>query len=279
MLIELGVVEQRHKAVLEVLAGNSVVAVAGRYGVSRQTLHRWLRRYARSGIGGLADASARPARCPHRTPPAVEARIVEMRLAHPRWGPRTIAHYLAREGARAPTLALLDLPLPGAPSPDRSPEAPSQARGLPSLGAFQGHGALADGRHGRRQALRRIRAQARQRHRRPLALLRLGPAGRARHHATGLRGTACGDAPSRRPRADPDRQRQGVHGALRRAPPRGALRPHLPRAGRASPAAAPPTARRRPARSSASTRRSGASSSKGASSPRSRRPRRSSTSG
>jgi transposase InsO family protein len=97
MLIELGVVEQRHKAVLEVLAGSSVVEVAERYGVSRQTLHRWLRRYARSGIGGLADASPRPARCPHRTPPAVEARIVSLRLAHPRWGPRTIAHYLAKE--------------------------------------------------------------------------------------------------------------------------------------------------------------------------------------
>ena len=97
MLIELGVVEQRHKAVLEVLAGSSVVEVAERYGVSRQTLHRWLGRYARSGIGGLADASPRPARCPHRTPPAVEARIVSLRLAHPRWGPRTIAHYLAKE--------------------------------------------------------------------------------------------------------------------------------------------------------------------------------------
>ena len=68
MLIELGVVEQRHKAVLEVLAGNSVVEVAERYGVSRQTLHRWLLRYGRHGIGGLADASSRPARCPHRTP-------------------------------------------------------------------------------------------------------------------------------------------------------------------------------------------------------------------
>ncbi len=38
MLIELGVVEQRHKAVLEVLAGSSVVEAAERYDVSRQTL-------------------------------------------------------------------------------------------------------------------------------------------------------------------------------------------------------------------------------------------------
>jgi len=79
-----------------------------------------------------------------------EARIVELRLAHPRWGPRTIAHYLAREEPRALSLALLDLPLPGTPSPDRSPEAPPKARGLPPLGALQGHGALADGRDGRR---------------------------------------------------------------------------------------------------------------------------------
>jgi transposase InsO family protein len=97
VLIELGVVEQRHKAVLEVLAGSSIVEVAERYSVSRQTVHRWLRRYAHHGIGGLADASSRPARCPHRTPPSVEARIVELRLGHPRWGPRTISHYLECE--------------------------------------------------------------------------------------------------------------------------------------------------------------------------------------
>jgi len=46
VLIELGVVEQRHKAVLEVMDGLPVTEVALRYGVTRQTVHRWLRWYA-----------------------------------------------------------------------------------------------------------------------------------------------------------------------------------------------------------------------------------------
>jgi transposase InsO family protein len=97
VLIELGVVEQRHQAVLEVLGGLCVSEVARRYGVTRQTVHRWLRRYGKGGIAALADTSSRPATCPHQMAPRVEARIVELRLAHPGWGPRTIAHYLARE--------------------------------------------------------------------------------------------------------------------------------------------------------------------------------------
>ena len=46
MLVELGVVEQRYQAVLEVLAGTPVTEVARRYGVVSQTVHTWLRRYA-----------------------------------------------------------------------------------------------------------------------------------------------------------------------------------------------------------------------------------------
>ena len=49
MLLELGVVEQRYRAVLEVLDGVAVTDVARRYGVSRQTVHAWLRRYAEDG--------------------------------------------------------------------------------------------------------------------------------------------------------------------------------------------------------------------------------------
>jgi transposase InsO family protein len=97
VLIELGVVEQRHKAVLEVLDGLPVTEVAGRFCVSRQTVHRWLTRYADTGISGLVDRPSRPASCPHQMAAALEARIVALRAAHPRWGPRTLRHYLACE--------------------------------------------------------------------------------------------------------------------------------------------------------------------------------------
>ena len=83
MLVELGLVEQRYKAVLEVLDGAvSVTDVARRYGVGRQTVHTWLRRYAAEGLPGLVDRSSRPGSCPHQMPPTVEARVVEMRRQH-----------------------------------------------------------------------------------------------------------------------------------------------------------------------------------------------------
>ena len=97
MLVELGLVEQRYKAVLEVLNdGASVTDVARRYGVGRQAVHAWLRRYAAEGLAGLVDRSCRPATCPHQIPPEVEARIVELRRAHPTWRPRAILNRLAR---------------------------------------------------------------------------------------------------------------------------------------------------------------------------------------
>ena len=99
MLVELGLVEQRYQAVREVLDdGASVTEVARRYGVARQTVHSWLRRYANSGLAGLADRSCRPASCPHQMAPAVETRVVELRRTHPGWGPRRIVHQLGRDG-------------------------------------------------------------------------------------------------------------------------------------------------------------------------------------
>lgn len=99
MLVELGLVEQRYQAVLEVLNdGTSVTEVAARAGVTRQTLHRWLRRYAAHGLAGLVDHPSVPVGCPHQMAPAVEAAIIEMRHGHPGWGPRTLAHHLGRQG-------------------------------------------------------------------------------------------------------------------------------------------------------------------------------------
>ena len=99
MLVELGLVEQRYQAVLEVVNdGATVTDVARRNGVSRQTVHEWLVRYANHGMAGLVDRSSKPASCPHQMDPAAEARIVELRREHPGWGPRTIEHRLGMEG-------------------------------------------------------------------------------------------------------------------------------------------------------------------------------------
>ena len=99
MLVELGLVEQRLSAVKDVLEnGASVTDVARRNGVSRQTVHEWLVKYANHGLAGLVDKSSKPNSCPHQMAAEVEARIVEMRREHPGWGPRTIEHRLRREG-------------------------------------------------------------------------------------------------------------------------------------------------------------------------------------
>jgi transposase InsO family protein len=98
VLVELRLVEQRHQAVLEVLAGVSITSVALRYGVTRQTVHRWLRRYGAIGLSGLADSPSRPASCPHQMSPEVEARIITMRAEHPEWGPTTLGHELKEAG-------------------------------------------------------------------------------------------------------------------------------------------------------------------------------------
>jgi len=97
VLVELGLVEQRYKAVMEVLDGAAVTEVALRNGVVRQTVHDWVRRYVNHGLAGLADRSSRPDSCPHQMSAVVEARIVALRRAHPAWGQRTILFHLAKE--------------------------------------------------------------------------------------------------------------------------------------------------------------------------------------
>ena len=91
--------EQRYEAVRAVIAdGGTVTDVAARFGVARKTVHAWLARYEAGGLEGLADRSHRPRWCPHQMKPAVEVALVEMRLAHPSWGPRRLVFELAGQG-------------------------------------------------------------------------------------------------------------------------------------------------------------------------------------
>lgn len=91
--------EQRYEAVRAVIAdGETVKDVAARFGVSRKTVHVWLARYDADGLDGLADRSHRPRSCPHQMEAAVEVALVDLRAAHPSWGPRRLSFELGKRG-------------------------------------------------------------------------------------------------------------------------------------------------------------------------------------
>lgn len=146
MLWERSVVEQRYDAVMEVVRdGLPVTVVAERYGVARQSVHAWLRRYRDGGLEGLADRSHRPSSCPHQMPAAVEARVCELRRAHPGWGPQRLRYELAREGT-GPVAASINRSRPDRhrPRTDKrarscaGPPGPPKCRSGPSARGYAG---------------------------------------------------------------------------------------------------------------------------------------------
>ena len=76
--------------------GRSIADAAKECGVSRQTAHRWLKRYDREGQEGLRDRSKAPHVIPHKTPEAIEERVLQVRRQYPTWGPRKIRAWLTR---------------------------------------------------------------------------------------------------------------------------------------------------------------------------------------
>jgi len=80
----------------------SVSALCRRFGVSRKTGYKWLRRVQEQGWQGLVDRSRRPHRSPARTASEVEALVCELRSEHPAWGGRKLHHVLRREGTAQP---------------------------------------------------------------------------------------------------------------------------------------------------------------------------------
>ena len=73
--------------------------LSARYGVSRKTGYKWLRRFEEDGPGGLDTRACVASEVWNRTPEAVEAVLVAFREKHPDWGPKKIRDVLEkREG-------------------------------------------------------------------------------------------------------------------------------------------------------------------------------------
>jgi transposase InsO family protein len=99
-----------------VAAGWPAARVAEQLGVSRATVHKWVRRFAEGGEAALADRCSRPIRMPNRTSPKVERRVLAARRRRKRGAvvlaaelglnPSTVGRILKRHDV--PHLAVID---------------------------------------------------------------------------------------------------------------------------------------------------------------------------
>jgi len=74
----------------------SMAELCRNYAVSRKTGYALLARYASHGIAALSDASHAAHRHPNAITGAREQAVIEVRVAHPTWGPKKIKAWLER---------------------------------------------------------------------------------------------------------------------------------------------------------------------------------------
>lgn len=89
------VMDQRIELIGDWLKDEYSITELGRiYGVSRNTVYKWIARYDVGGLEGLEDRLRAPGSHPNATgQPLVDA-IISARCAHPRWGPKKISRWL-----------------------------------------------------------------------------------------------------------------------------------------------------------------------------------------
>ena len=75
----------------------SLSALCRRYGVSRPTGYKWMRRGEAEGLPGLCDHSRAPHRHPNATAVERVDAILQVKRRYPHWGPVTVHDWLARE--------------------------------------------------------------------------------------------------------------------------------------------------------------------------------------
>ncbi len=75
----------------------SIAALCRRFSVSRRTGYKWLTRFEEEGAPGLFNRSRAPLHRPHTIADEISECCLEVRRAHPHWGPLKVRAYLERQ--------------------------------------------------------------------------------------------------------------------------------------------------------------------------------------
>jgi len=78
----------------------TVSELAERFSISRRTTHKWIDRFEQTGESGFHELSRRPRSCPGETDRTIVQELVELRKAHPRWGPAKLMDLMRRRHPR-----------------------------------------------------------------------------------------------------------------------------------------------------------------------------------
>ncbi len=94
---------QRRELVMFASDNTNISRLSRRYGISRKTAYKWIKRYIQEGERGLSDRSRRPHHFPVRVPKQIEDAVLAVRKDHSTWGGRKIR-------ARLMALGYADVP-------------------------------------------------------------------------------------------------------------------------------------------------------------------------
>src|SRR5260370_10153722 len=79
------------------LRERTMTELCERYEIPRQTGYVWLRRHREAGVAGRDEDSRAAPRHRNQMPGEIEQRVLGLRQAHMRWGPRKLKHILERD--------------------------------------------------------------------------------------------------------------------------------------------------------------------------------------
>ena len=104
---QVSIVEQRLRFLIEASQRTETISdLCRRYGVSRKTGYKWLKRYQQCGtLAALKDQPRRPPRSPRRTSAERAERVLAVR-DQKGWGADKIAYVLKHEGMELPAITV-----------------------------------------------------------------------------------------------------------------------------------------------------------------------------